>query len=244
MEVSVVTAVTSGYGYYRRMGDLEQSVPVNERRIPVTELLRREGYPLEPTVPPTRRALGGVAAGAVLAFGAVVGGLMAQHASAPANVGGNMADQPAPYQGADAAGQPPQGGGQSLVGAPLAGGKSATPGSPLSTTTVVSVAQVTSTATNQPSSDSAGTGAVRGGGSSVASTSAPSTTPNAPAPSSSSPTPPPSLQSSGTTTPKPSSPSPSSPTPPPSSSGGGVIGTVGGVLDGLLHPVTGLLGGL
>lgn len=242
MEVCVVTAITSGYGYYRRTGDLEQSVPATERRIPVTELLRREGCPLEPTVPPTRRALGGVAAGAVLAFGAVVGGLMAQHANTPANATGNMADQPVPYQGAGVGGQP-QGGGQSPVGAPLGSGTSAAPGSSLSTAAVMSVAQVTSTATNQPAGGSTGAGR---GGSGAASTSAPSTTSNTPPPSSSAPTTPPSQQSGGTTTPKPppSSSSGSTSTPPPSSGGGGLLGTVGGVLDGLLHPVTGLLGGL
>ncbi|HJP80451.1 MAG TPA: hypothetical protein VJ914_39630 [Pseudonocardiaceae bacterium] len=53
-----------------------------ERPISVGELLRREGQQSETHDSQARRALGGVAVGAVLAFGAVVGGLMIHNAGA------------------------------------------------------------------------------------------------------------------------------------------------------------------
>ena len=53
-----------------------------ERPISVGELLRREGHQSESHDSQARRALGGVAVGAVLAFGAVVGGLVLHNAGA------------------------------------------------------------------------------------------------------------------------------------------------------------------
>ena len=55
---------------------------MNERPISVGELLRREGQQSESHDSQARRALGGVAVGAVLAFGAVVGGLVLHNAGA------------------------------------------------------------------------------------------------------------------------------------------------------------------
>src|SRR5437660_1635051 len=55
---------------------------MNERPISVGELLRREGHQGESHDSQARRALGGVAVGAVLAFGAVVGGLVLHNAGA------------------------------------------------------------------------------------------------------------------------------------------------------------------
>jgi hypothetical protein len=55
---------------------------MDERPISVGELLRREGQASEPRDSQARRALGGVAVGAVLAFGAVVGGLVLHNAGA------------------------------------------------------------------------------------------------------------------------------------------------------------------
>ncbi|HEY4454526.1 MAG TPA: hypothetical protein VGN81_09480 [Pseudonocardiaceae bacterium] len=55
---------------------------MDERPISVGELLRREGQQSESHDSQARRALGGVAVGAVLAFGAVVGGLVLHNAGA------------------------------------------------------------------------------------------------------------------------------------------------------------------
>jgi hypothetical protein len=55
---------------------------MGERPISVGELLRREGHQSESHDSQARRALGGVAVGAVLAFGAVVGGLVLHNAGA------------------------------------------------------------------------------------------------------------------------------------------------------------------
>ena len=55
---------------------------MDERPISVGELLRREGHQSESHDSQARRALGGVAVGAVLAFGAVVGGLVLHNAGA------------------------------------------------------------------------------------------------------------------------------------------------------------------
>jgi hypothetical protein len=66
-----------GHGYIRR--------PIS-----VTELLEREGYRPQARSRATRRALSGVAAGAVLALGAVVGSLFLSHPSAT-TPGGTLA---------------------------------------------------------------------------------------------------------------------------------------------------------
>ena len=86
-----MASVTGGHEFERWTGDLEP-------RVLATDLLKREGCPLEPATPRTRRAIGGMAVGAVLTFGAVVGTLI-PHSGAPAGNGANLADQQVSYPG-------------------------------------------------------------------------------------------------------------------------------------------------
>jgi hypothetical protein len=235
MEVVPVSSATNGdyddddlgHGYIRR--------PIS-----VAQLLEREGYRPAARSRATRRALTGVAAGAVLALGAVVGSLLLNHASgnsagnqlaSGAKIGDVMLSNGVHQQAlAPAANSQPAGGvvGDAAVANTTQpqivqnGGQPATKPVTRAATTPAG-ANVFSPATTNTTQ------------STPATTNTNTSTPVPPAMSSSKPTTP------TTTAAPPTSTAPAKPAPTTGSSssgGGGLLGTVTGTLAGTLNSVT------
>jgi hypothetical protein len=231
MEVVPVSVVTNGdydddlgHGYLRR--------PIS-----VAQLLEREGYRPAARSRATRRALTGVAAGAVLALGAVVGSLLLNHASgntagdtlaSGSNVGDVMLSNGS-HQQVVAPKALPAGGqvGDAAVANTTQpqivqkGGQAATKpvtkvATPPARANVLTPATTNSTQSTPVTSGSASTAPVT---SATSSSATPSTTAN-----------PPTSTAPATATPSTGSSS--------SSGGGGLLGTVTGTLAGTLNSVT------
>lgn len=229
-----------GHGYLRR--------PIS-----VTELLEREGFRPQARSRATRRALSGVAAGAVLALGAVVGSLFLSHPVTTAN-GDTLAsgsqsggDIVLAESGTPSSQVPSQSLGTATPAAPAQAGPARTapvqqhangPSTPRSDGTI-SGSWSPSSNTVTPNTNSASSHAV---------TQSPSTSQAAPSTQSA----PPSSAPSTASTPSSSSPSTAS-TPPAASStnpnsgqqssNGGLVGAVTGTLGDLTAPVFNWFGG-
>jgi hypothetical protein len=233
MEVVPVSSATNGdydddlgHGYIRR--------PIS-----VAQLLEREGYRPAARSRATRRALTGVAAGAVLALGAVVGSLLLNHASgnsagdtlaSGANIGDVMLSNGSHQQAAITPAPQAHATGGQVGDAAVAnttqpqivqnGGQAATKPVNRAATTPANPNLVTPATTNTTQST-------------LATTNTNTSTPVTPATSSGTTTP-------ATSTAPPPSTKPATPAPATSSSsgGGGLLGTVTGTLAGTLNSVT------
>lgn len=228
-----MTSATQGYRDEDYNSDLEDTV---RRPISVAQLLEREGYQAAAREAMARRTLTGVAAGAVLVFSAVVGGLLLH----PSGTGANNTLASGAQNGDFS---PPNGG-----AVPASSSSAPQSSAPTDTgSSVQPVANLSTTTTPAPAPHNThGTGAPSGSTGTRASTSTPTqgtaTQPTNPTSASSSPT----TQSTTAPTSSTSSTSPAnsststngSASPNTSTSAnGGLLGTVGNVVSGVTQPV-------